>query len=378
MDNLKNQFLLKEGMVYLNHGSFGACPKPVFDQYQSWQRQLESQPIQFLTDTIYSELKKSRQSLSELVGCHEHEIIFFDNPTTAVTNVIHNLDLNPGDEVLTTSYEYGALVRAWSEWCNKTGAKFVQRQLSLPLEDESSFVDTFWEGVTDKTKVIFISHITSSTGLVLPIDKIIQRAQASNITTIVDGAHVPAHISLNIQELGCDFYTGACHKWLCAPKGSSFLFVKEKFQINMKPVIYSWGKEGDDPGPSEFLQDFNWQGTRDMSAFITISKAIEYYKTSIEPNQNRCRELTQVAYNAFNSILKTDPLSSGGDFIGQMVSHPLPENTPKDLKQRLWNDYHIEIPVFEWNRTSHIRISIQVYNSENDIDLLISALESLI
>jgi isopenicillin-N epimerase len=232
--------------------------------------------------------------------------------------------------------------------------------------------------VTPKTKVIFLSHITSSTALIFPVKKIIQKAKEQNILTIIDGAHVPAHIPLNIHDLGCDFYTGACHKWLCSPKGASFLFVKKEHQHWIKPVVYSWGKNGDDPGPTEFLQDFNWQGTRDMSAFLCLPTAIEFYKKEIKLKQQTCFDLIQNIHTEFRNTFNTDSISPGGKWLGQMVAHPLPKNTSSDLKEQLWSDYNIEIPIFERNGQSYIRISIQVYNTQKDIDLLMSALRTRI
>ena len=222
---LGDMFLLDPEITFLNHGSFGACPKPVFKAYQDWQRKLESQPVQFMTNQVYSALEKSRVSMSQFVGCDEDELVFFQNPTTAVTNVIFNLNLNPGDEILMSNHEYGALVRGWKEWGKKTGVNIIQQEISTPVTTEEKFIEEFWKGLTPKTKVIFLSHITSATALVFPIEKIVNMAREKGILTIIDGAHVPAHIPLNIHELGCDFYTGACHKWLCGPKGSSFLFV---------------------------------------------------------------------------------------------------------------------------------------------------------
>ncbi|MBT4828046.1 MAG: aminotransferase class V-fold PLP-dependent enzyme, partial [Candidatus Marinimicrobia bacterium] len=227
---MKGWFLLDPDITFLNHGSYGACSKPVFKEYQDWQQKLENQPVQFMTNQVYSAMEKSRESMSQFVECDEEELVFFQNPTTAVTNVIYNLDLKPGDEVLMSNHEYGALVRAWKMWGEKTGVNIIQQDISMPLTTKKNFIENFWTGVTDQTKVIFLSHITSSTALIFPIEKIIKLAKEQNILTIIDGAHVPAHIPLNIHELGCDFYTGACHKWLCAPKGSSFLFVKKEHQ----------------------------------------------------------------------------------------------------------------------------------------------------
>ena len=375
---MKDWFLLDPDITFLNHGSYGACSKPVFKEYQDWQQKLENQPVQFMTNQVYSAMEKSRESMSQFVECDEEELVFFQNPTTAVTNVIYNLDLKPGDEVLMSNHEYGALVRAWKMWGEKTGVNIIQQDISMPLTTKKNFIENFWTGVTDQTKVIFLSHITSSTALIFPIEKIIKLAKEQNILTIIDGAHVPAHIPLNIHELGCDFYTGACHKWLCAPKGSSFLFVKKEHQDWVKPVVVSWGKDGDDPSPSEFIQNFQWQGTRDMSAFLTIPTAINFYIKEIRPYQESCKKIIQDTYSEFPSVLNTEPISAGREWLAQLVAHPLPKNIPSNLKKRLWKEYQIEIPVFEWSGQEFVRVSIQVYNTQKDVDLLMSALRSLI
>ena len=378
MNGMKDWFLLDPDITFLNHGSYGACSKPVFKEYQDWQQKLENQPVQFMTNQVYSAMEKSRESMSQFVGCDVEELVFFQNPTTAVTNVIYNLDLKPGDEVLMSNHEYGALVRAWKMWGEKTGVNIIQQDISMPVTTEENFIENFWTGVTDQTKVIFLSHITSSTALIFPIEKIIKLAKEQNILTIIDGAHVPAHIPLNIHELGCDFYTGACHKWLCAPKGSSFLFVKKDHQDWVKPVVVSWGKDGDDPTPSEFIQNFQWQGTRDMSAFLTIPTAINFYIKEIRPYQESCKKIIQDTCSEFPSVLNTEPISAGKEWLAQLVAHPLPKNIPSNLKKRLWEEYQIEIPVFEWNGQKFVRVSIQVYNTQKDVDLLMSALRSLI
>jgi len=377
MDQIKEKFLIDPNTIFLNHGSYGACPRPVFEEYQKWQGILETQPVRFFKETVYATLKDSRVSLGKFVGCEEEELLFFQNPTTAISNVIYNLELNNKDEILMTDHEYGALVRAWEAMGRRTGANIIQQKIPIGLSTEEDFIDAFWEGVTENTKVIFISHITSPTALIFPIKQIITRAKEKGIITIIDGAHVPGQLDLNIDDLGCDFYTGALHKWLCAPKGTSFLFVKKEHHAWMKPLIYSWGKDGDDPGPTEFLQDFQWQGTRDMSAFLTIPKAIDFYHECIQPLQKKCLQINLEAYFKFQAILGTNPLSSGVGWLGQMVSHPLPHDIPKDIKDFLLKKHKIEIPIFEWNNLNLIRISIQVYNDRKDVESLMSALVSL-
>ena len=377
MDQIKEKFLIDPNTIFLNHGSYGACPRPVFEEYQKWQGILETQPVRFFKETVYATLKDSRVALGKFVGCEEEELLFFQNPTTAISNVIYNLELNNKDEILMTDHEYGALVRAWEAMGRRTGANIIQQNIPIGLSTEEDFIDAFWEGVTENTKVIFISHITSPTALIFPIKQIITRAKEKGILTIIDGAHVPGQLDLKINDLGCDFYTGALHKWLCAPKGTSFLFVKKEHHAWMKPLIYSWGKDGDDPGPTEFLQDFQWQGTRDKSAFLTIPKAIDFYHECIQPLQKNCLQINLEAYSKFQAILGTDPLSSGVGWLGQMGSHPLPHDIPKDLKDVLLKKHKIEIPIFEWNNLNLIRISIQVYNDRKDVESLMSALVSL-
>ena len=378
MNNLKQKFILDKDITFLNHGSFGACPRPVFEDYQNWQRELEKQPVEFLTKGIWSPLRNSRIKLGEFVGCDEGELLFFHNPTTAIANVINSLRFSTGDEVLMTDHEYGALVRQWNVWGQKNGVGIVQQKIPLPVHSEQEFVDSFWTGVNKNTRVIFISQITSPTAIIFPIEKIIKKAKENGILTIVDGAHVPGHIDINIHDLGCDFYTGAIHKWLCGPKGSSFLYVNKSHHDWINPIIYSWGKDGDDPGPSEFLQDFQWQGTRDMSSFLTIPRSIEFYIKHIRPLQLSCRQMIIESLASFESVLGTRPITIGDGWIGQMVSHPLPSSAPRDLKDILWNEYRIEIPIFDWGGTSYIRSSIQVYNEKKDVESLMNALDSIL
>ena len=377
MNDIKQNFLLDKNITFLNHGSYGSCPIPVFEDYQKWQRKLEKQPVEFLTNDLWEALKHSRVTLSKFVGCDEDEVLFFSNPTSAIANVINSLNLDDGDEVLMTDHEYGALVRQWNLWGEKNNVKIKQQKVPVPVRSKDMFINNFWRGVSKKTKVIFISQITSPTAIIFPVKEIVDLAKNKGILTIIDGAHVPGHIDLNIHSLGCDFFTGAIHKWLCGPKGSSFLFVKKSHQDWVKPIIHSWGKDGNDPGPTEFLQDFQWQGTRDMSSFLTIPKAMDFFGRHIQPNQEYCRKMTLEVFSNFISMLGTEPLTTGSQWIAQMVSHPLPVNAPLEIKDILMEKYKVEIPIFEWNGNRYIRSSFQVYNKKKDIDSLMSALDSI-
>ncbi|MBH10571.1 MAG: aminotransferase [Candidatus Marinimicrobia bacterium] len=375
---IRNQFILDKSVTFLNHGSFGACPKPVFDDYQRWQKKLEEQPVLFSTEILYEQLSKSRIALGNFVGCDDQDLIFFQNPTTAVSNIIFSLDLEPGDEVLMSDHEYGALVRAWSKWGLRNQVKIIEKEITLPVTNHEKFIEDVWEGVGPRTKVIFLSQITSFTALEFPVKDLCRLARDKGIYTIIDGAHVPGHIDLNINELDCDFYTGACHKWLCAPKGTSFLFVKKEHQKWIRPLVYSWGKEGDDPEPSEFLQDFQWQGTRDMASFLTLPKAIEFFKNYIESERLNCKKLIRETAIELAELFNTPSIYSSFDWINQMVSQPIPQNAPQDIKKRLWNKYKIEIPTFHWRGQKFIRVSCNVYNNAQQMEYLLNALRSLI
>ena len=373
---MKNTFLLDPNITYLNHGSYGACPSPVFDHYQKFQKKLEQQPVQFMTKYLWNYLKDSRDALGTFLNCDGDDLLLFTNPTTAINNVIENLNLNKGDEVLMTQHEYGALVRAWSRSSKKNNFSIVQQFVNVPVNSKKNFIKQFLAGITVNTKVVFISQITSQTGLIFPVEEICEYARKKGIITIVDGAHVPGHIDLNISNLECDFYTGTCHKWLCAPKGSSFLYVKKSFQASIKPQVMSWGEEGDDPGPSQFQMDFQWQGTKDMSSFLSIPSAIDFIESNNwKENHKVSKELILEVSEDLKNLFGTAPLFKSEDWVGQMVSHPLPAAAPENLKEILWEKFLIEVPIFEWKKQKYIRVSAHFYNDKNDMETLINALK---
>jgi isopenicillin-N epimerase len=291
-NEIKKLFLLDPHIHFLNHGSFGACPIPVFQEYQKWQMSLENQPVEFLGREINAHMGKAREKLAEYVNCQPDELVYFPNPTTAINMVARNLTLQPGDEILATNHEYGAMDRTWRFITKKTGAKYINHPIPLPLTTKEEFIEEFWAGVTEKTKVIFLSHISSPTALIFPVEEVCRRARSLGIFSIVDGAHVPGQIPLNLENIGADLYTGACHKWLCAPKGSAFLFARKEVQTLLDPLIISWGYQAEELGHSQFIDYHEWQGTKDMSAFLSVQAAIEFqtnYKWDVV--RKKCYEL---------------------------------------------------------------------------------------
>ena len=377
---MRKHFLLSQDVTFLNHGSFGACPKPVFEKYQYWQRELERQPVQFMAEAIYKHLKSARDSLGNFIGCNGDDLFFVPNPTTGVNTIINNLDLSLGDEILSTDHEYGALIRGWDSISKKTSARFIKREIPLPCTTHDDFIEHFWGGITEKTKVIFISHITSSTAMVFPIHEICRRAREREILTIIDGAHVPGHIPLDLSEIDPDVYVGACHKWLCAPKGSSFLYVRKSFQDKIRPLIVSWGKEGTDPSDSSFLLENQWQGTRDMSAFLSVPDAIEFQqKNNWIDLIKKCKWLVQETRSRLDEYFELTHLCpNNNEWLGQMASIEIKTSDPIKLKNTLLEEFSIEVPIFEWKEKNILRYSVQVYNDQQDVDLLIYALRDLL
>ena len=375
---MKELYHLDPSITFLNHGSFGACPKPVFEVYQNWQRKLEQQPVEFMAIKVYDFLEEARHALGDYVGCHGDDLIFVTNPTTAVNTVIRSLDLGLDDEVLMTDMEYGSLVRTWEHYAQDKGFSIVQQFTPVPLTTHEDYIEHFWKAVTERTKIIYLSEITSSTGLILPVVAICKKAKEAGIMTIVDGAHVPAHIPLNIAEMDPDVYVGACHKWLSAPKGSSFLYVKKSLQETIEPLIISWGSEVD-RSPSPFIYESQYQGTWDPSAFLTVPAAIQFQQEhDWNSERERSRELNRETRDRIYEIIDTEPICPNTEeWLGQMASIITNIENGLDFKRRLMDEYKIEIPVFPWGDKILFRTSFNAYNDENDADRLIEVLGKL-
>lgn len=381
MSSLKKYFLLDPSIHFLNHGSFGATPKPVFREYQRWQRELERQPVEFLGRRITTLMADSRAALGEYVGTHADNLIYAQNATIALNIIARSLELGPNDEVLATDHEYGAMDRMWRFLSRERGFQYINQQIKTPLTTEENLIHSVWQSVTPRTRVIFISHITSPTALIFPIEEIIRRAREAGILTIIDGAHAPGQIVLHLDSLGADFYCGNLHKWLCAPKGAGFLYARPQQQHLLKPLVVSWGYESETPGDSQFVDHNEWWGTRDMAAFLAVPAAIEFQeKHDWDHVRDACHELARDALKRICELTGLAPLhSEAGSWYRQMVAAPLPAATDINrLKALLYDEYHIEVPLIDWNGNKLIRISVQGYNTRRDIDRLCRALSFLV
>jgi isopenicillin-N epimerase len=371
--DLRDEFLLDPSVTFLNHGSFGACPRAVFERYQAWQLELERQPVLFLARRLDELLAEARGALGAYVGADPDDLVFLPNATAGVNVAARSLGLRPGDEVLSTDLEYGALDLTWEHVCAELGGSYVRTPIRLPVTSRDEIVETIWSAVGPRTRVLYLSHHTSTTAMTLPVDDLCRRAREAGIRTVIDGAHVPGHIPLELRALDTDFYAGNCHKWLCAPKGAGFLYVRRELQGDIDPLVVSWGYEGDDP---TFLSRHEKQGTRDPSSYLTVPAAIEWqFEHDWDSVRDRCHELARRARNELGLEALTP---DSRDFFGQMVTLRLPSDAPEDLQERLYDDLRIEIPVSRHGADRFIRASFQGYNDAGDLERLKTALDELL
>ena len=376
---MRDLFLLDPGVIFLNHGSFGACPKPVFEEYQRWQLELERQPVAFLGRRFNELMRAARTALAAYLGTQAGNLVYVPNATVGLNTVARSLNLRAGDEVLSTNHEYGAIDRAWRFACQKTGARYIQHRVPLPLESRGRFVESVWGAVTDRTRVISLSHITSPTALIFPIEEMCRRARERGLLTVIDGAHAPGQIPVNLEQIGADFYAGNCHKWMNAPKGAGFLYTRPEVQPLLEPLVVSWGWESETPGDSPFIDYHEWTGTRDIAAFLSVPAAIAFMRAhDWERVRVECHALARAFRERMTELTGLTPLSAdSAEWYAQMVAVPLPDCDVDAVKRRLYDEYRIEIPLTAWNGETLIRASFQAYNTAQDVDYTVRALTGL-
>ena len=371
-DALRQYFLLDPTIAFLNHGSYGACPSPVLDIVQAWQRQLEREPVQFVGRCQENLLDTARVRMAQFLNVDPSTITFAVNSTSAINVVARSIAMDTGDEILSTNLEYGALDYTWKHLCKKSGAAYVSREIPTPLTTTDAFVEAFWEGVTERTRAIFMSHITSATAAILPVKEICLRAREKGILTIIDGAHAPGQISLDLSDLGADIYAGNFHKWLCAPKGSAFLYVHPDHQAWVESLTISWGWAE----PSTFVGRNQQQGTRDVSAFLATPAAVDFQvEHHWDQVQKRCHDtLRELRFRAHDRLGTAPLYDDGSDWYAQMAVITLPGGDHSTLQQRLFSNHGVEVPVTRHDQDAFVRVSVQGYTTHEEISRFESAL----
>jgi len=386
MNELCSLFLLDPQIHFLNHGSFGACPRPVFETYQAWQRRLESQPVLLLGRQFAGLMAFARQQLGDYLGAAADDLVYIPNATYGVNLVARSLALTPGDEILTSNHEYGACDNAWEFVCRQAGARYLHQPLDLPIVSVSDCVEQFWQGVTGRTRLIFLSHITSPTAQLLPVEAICQRARQAGILTLIDGAHAPGQLPLQLEASGADFYTGNAHKWLLSPKGAAFLYARRAVQPLIQPLVVSWGYSADEQTTtgSRFVDLLQWTGTYDPSAALSVPAALEFIQAHAWPSRGRaCNALLRQALRRLQDLTGLP-----GAYGERATSCALPPQLAVArlpaaadlirLKAGLYDEFRVEVPLIEWNGQKFIRLSLQAYNDQADVDQLLAGLEFLL
>jgi isopenicillin-N epimerase len=383
---MRDLFLLEPGLIFLNHGSFGACPREVFDTFQRWQLDMERNPVQFLGRRSGALLAEARAQLGAFLGARGDDLVFVPNATTGVNIAAASVPLRPGDEVLGTDHEYGACEATWRHVCQRAGAHYRSVEIPLPL-DPATFTERLLAACTSRTKLLFLSHLTSTTALRFPVEALCAAARARGITTVIDGAHAPGQVPLHLDTLGADFYTGNCHKWMCAPKGSAFLHVHPSWQGQVQATVVSWGYVAETmdrtgghtgfdayTGRTTLERRLQWQGTRDLAAFLTVPAAIDFQARHGWPSRRgRCHDM---ACTALHQVLARNGLqaSAPDSAYGQMVPIPVRTDDADGLRRGLFDEHRIEIPVTQHAGRTFVRLSVQAYNTQADIDTLLAAL----
>jgi isopenicillin-N epimerase len=406
---------LRDGVTFLNHGSFGPSPVAVQDERDRISRDIESEPMDWFVRKLETELDGVREELAAFVGAKAKDLLFVDNATVGMNLVARSLPLSPGDEILANDHEYGAVLRIWRRRCEETGAVLRIAKPESPLSTAEDFVGPIRAAITDRTRLIVVSHVTSASAVIVPLEKVCALGRERGIPVCVDGPHAPAVVPIDLDRLGCDFYTASLHKWLAAPFGSGFLWVRPKHQPRMKPVVTSWG--GSLAGRAAHWHDeFNWGGTRDYGPWLAVPAAIRFFRDlpqdgpRVQWLRDRLAEwgpapgetpgfdttpadgwslfrtythrLAARARRMVEEITQLPaPIPDSPAWYGPMISMPLrdtvptvPHGTMHPLQHALWGTHRIEVPIVQWRERRWVRVSCHLYNTVEDLEVLAEGL----
>lgn len=383
---------LEPDVTFLNHGSFGACPTAVLETQSRLRAELESQPVRFLVRELEPRLDASRADLARFLGAATDDVVFVPNATYAVSSVLRSLPLKPGDEIVCTNHEYNACRNAIDFLAAPAGARVVVAEVPFPLESPAQVVEALERALSPRTRLLFIDHVSSQTGLVFPLAEIVAVAARHGVETFVDGAHAPGMVPLDLSTLGAAYYTGNCHKWICAPKGAAFLWVKRSLQNQVRPAVISHGANSSRNDRSRFQVEFGWTGTHDPTAMMCVGEAIRFMGSLLpggwDELRGRNRALALTARRLLCEALEANA-PAPEEMIGSLAAVPLPDatgpasNSPlyeSPLQDALLERARIEVPIVPWPKhpLQLIRISAQLYNEPGEYELLAATLRQLL
>ena len=389
--SLKQHWTLDPGVVFLNHGSFGACPRTVLARQAELRERLERQPVQFLVRDLEALLDESRAALAAFLNAPPGDLAWVPNATTGVNAVLRSLKFGVGDELLVTNHEYNACRNALDHVAARDGARVVVADIPFPIDGPGVVTDAVMAAVTGRTRLALLDHVTSQTGLILPLEEIVPQLAARGVHTLIDGAHAPGMIDVDLERLDADFYSGNCHKWLCAPKVSGFLYVRRELQRDIRPVVISHGANTVRSDRSRFLMEFDWPGTWDPASAICVAHALTTMEGLAEGGWPAVKAANHELVVAGRRLI-CDALGIAApcpeSMLGSLASVPLPDATgepPKSalytypIQESLLQRWNIEVPVAPWPAHPRrlLRISAQLYNEIGDYQRLAGALREL-
>ncbi len=378
---------LAENVTFLNHGSFGPSPRVVCEAQNEWRARINRQPMQFFVRDLQDAIEKSAAALADFVGADASDIAFVDNATFGMNAVALTVPLSPGDQILFSDHEYGAVHRIWQHAARKAGAEIVVQKLPCPLTTAEDVTETLLSAVTDKTRLIVVSHVTSPTAVILPVQQICDRAREKGIPVCIDGPHATGMEHINLKRLGCDFYVSSCHKWLSAPFGTGFLYVAKRWQQRVQPTIISWGdtsawRPDKTPAAARWQGDFHWAGTRDPSGWLALPVAINFLQhAGFDRFRQYGHELARYARERIAALTGLEQIvPDSPEWYGVMYSAPLPPSTEEKvahrdpLQDRLFERYRIEVPISERLGRRRSLFYCHWYNNHGPADRLVEAL----
>jgi len=380
--NWAQYWSLDPTIKFLNHGSFGACPLPVMKLQQELRQRIERQPLQFFGRDLEELLDQARTDLAAFVGADAEDLAFVPNATTGINTVLRSLKFDPGDELLTTNQEYNACRNALNFVAERSGAKIVVAEVPYPIESSEQAIEPILQAVSSKTRLALLDHITSQTGLVFPIAKIIHALTQQNIDTLIDGAHAPGMVAIDLATIGATYYTGNCHKWLCAPKGAAFLYVRRDKQPEIRPLTISHGANSPRRDRSRFRLEFDWTGTDDPTAYLCVPEAIRFMGSRLSGGwaelMSHNHENAIAARNILCEILKVAP-PCPDEMIGSLATVPLSDGSCVELQDALLEKFGIEVPIVPYPAAPKrlVRLSAQIYNTLDQYEKLGRAIVEL-
>ena len=378
-ENLRERWMLEPGVAFLNHGSFGAIPRATFAHQQRWAARVEAEPVEILIRQYHGLMERTKTAIGRWLGMRNEDFGLVANATEGVAAVLSSMTFSPGDELVATNHVYNAVRQAMRYTANRWGATYREIELPTPIEEFAFIEATIGRGLTDRTRLLVVDHATSPTGMVFPLGFLADWCAGHRIDLLVDGAHAPGMLELDVPKIGAAYYAGNLHKWACCPRSVGFLWTRPDLQSRTHPAVMSHHFE------KGFAAEFEWLGTRDPSAWLAVPSALRYVaRLGWERVRGHNWHMATWASHMLSGRWGVERLIVQESMHGSMATIPLPgklasltEEQARSLQSHLYRKYRIEAPVVLWQDRWHVRISCQVYNTPDDYERLARAVEYL-